>query len=135
DVLAVVVVVTLVGTNLPTTIVTELPCWALVPPRGVWLITIPFCVWSVTFCGAAVTLKPAPVKVLFASADDRPTTPGTETDGGALATTIETVDPAIASVSAGGLWLITFPAVMVVEVSNVGPTWKPAAVSSALAVA
>src|ERR1700729_1112659 len=135
DVVLVVVVVMFVGTNLPTTIVTELPCLDLAPPRGVWLITSPFWVWSVTFWVSRVTVKPAPVNVLFAFAAERPPTPGTWTEGGALATTIETVDPETASVFAGGLWLITLPGVAVVEVSVVGPTWKPAAVSSALAVA
>ena len=63
------------ATNLPTTIVTALPCLAFAPPRGVWLITIPFLLWSVTFWVSRVTVKPAPVSVLVAFArrvaDDR----------------------------------------------------------------
>ena len=70
EVLVVGVVTTLVGTNLPTTIVTALPCLAFAPPRGDWLITTPFCDWLLTVCVSRVTVKPAPVNALFAAEVD-----------------------------------------------------------------
>jgi hypothetical protein len=82
-----------------------------------------------------LTLKPAPVSAVWALDAESPTTDGTLTEGGAVATVIVTADPGVALVPPAGVWLITSPGVTVLDVTLDGATVNPAPVSSALAVA
>ena len=68
--------VTLSG-PVPTVMVTVSPRWALVLPCGLWDVTCPFCCVVEGF-SSGVTLNPASVSFLLATAVLSPTTPGTE---------------------------------------------------------
>ena len=121
--------------KLPIVIVTVEPFFCAEPPLGVWPTTIPARSGLVTGRVARTTVKPADCSALTAPATGSLITGGTVTVAGAEATTIVTVDPLAAVAPAPGLWLITLPAVTVLEVRVWVLRWKPAPLSCALAVA
>ena len=88
-------------TYLPTTIVTLAPFLAWVSAAGFWLRTIPFWLWLVTVCCCTVAGNPRAPSVALAAPLVLPTTFGTATVGGALATTSVTVEPLGAGLAAG----------------------------------
>ncbi len=89
----VVVVGVVDATYLPTTIVTLVSFLAWLEAAGVWLWTTPFWFGSVTVCLCTVAGKPAAPSVASAAPRVCPTTFGTATVAGALATTSVTVEP------------------------------------------
>ena len=106
-VVVVIVVVGVVGaTYLPTTIVTVLPFLAWVVAAGFWLRTTPFWLWLVTVCGCWVAGNPAAPSAALAAPVVLPTTFGTATVAGALATTRVTVEPLGADLPPVGVWLM-----------------------------
>src|SRR5207248_7004858 len=118
----------------PTTIVTVLPFLALAPGRGLCEITIPSRDFLVTSCVCRVTVKPLACNALVACPALSPWTSGTCTFAGALATTIETVEPETSLDCAGGFWLMTVPGVALDEVVVLVLTLKPAFSSARVAL-
>ena len=68
-----------------------------------------------TVRNVSLTFRPAALSALFAPSAGSPTTLGTVTVGGAVATVIVTVEPPAALVFPAGLWLITLPTGTVVD--------------------
>jgi len=95
---------------LPTTIVTVAPLAATVLGRGVWLMTIPFWLATVTVCGLTDTWKLATSSVADATASVTPVTDGTIAVVGALATVSVTSEPGLARELPAGDCARTVPA-------------------------
>jgi hypothetical protein len=110
----------------PTTMVTVLLLVTLLPPDGLCEMTVPSWFWLVTSLVLRATLNPAACSALAAPLAGSPTTGGTVLVVGADATTIVTVVPTGSLVPALGLWLMTLPAVVVVDVWVLADTLKPA---------
>ena len=133
-VVVVVVVVGVVGaTYLPITIVTTIPFLAWVEAAGFWLRTTPFWVLSVTVCGCWVAGNPAAPSAALAAPVVLPTTFGTATVAGALATTRVTVEPLGTDFPPTGSWPRTVLAVAVLDTWLVVVTLNPRLWSVALA--
>ena len=124
------VVVVLDELSTPTTIVTVVPFLAVELPPGVWLTTTPLLLGLVTARVVWCTFNPAAVSALTAPAAGSPTTLGTVTVGGAVATVIVTPEPLAALVLPAGLWLITLPTGTVEEAWFLVCGVKPARVRS-----
>jgi hypothetical protein len=105
----VVVEVVLVDASWPMVMVTVLPFLAVELPPGLWLTTTPLLLGLVTGRNVSFTFRPAALSALFAPAAGSPTTLGTVTVGGAVATVIVTDAPLAALVLPAGVWLITLP--------------------------
>src|SRR4051812_32220095 len=88
---------------------TALPSAAGAPPSGDWLMTVPAATVSLVAL-VTVTVNPAPVMAVVATACVEATTFGTVTITGPIETTSATVLPVGTTVGFVGLWLMTRPA-------------------------